>query len=108
MVNIGRYFSDRKKKKGERRMENYHRMEGLVRGFANHRRIQILYLLEKQPELSVDDIADILRVHFKTISAHVKRLAVAGLVMKRADARSVRHKITDRAKTVLRFLNEVQ
>jgi len=89
-------------------MDNYRRMEGVVKGFANHRRIQILFLLEKHPELSVDDVSELLKVHFKTISAHLKRLATAGLVMKRSDGISVRHRITERAQLALDFLRALK
>lgn len=89
-------------------MENYHRLEGLVRGFSNHRRIQLLHVLEKEPELSVEELSRMLRVDYRTLSAHLKRLAVAGLVMKRSDGQSIRHKLTDRARTVLAFLHKVQ
>ena len=89
-------------------MDNFFKLEGLARGFANHRRIQIIFLLEKKPELSVSELADILKVNFKTISSHIKRLAIAGLVMKRSDGISIRHKLTDRAIKVLAFLKDVQ
>ena len=40
---------------------NYRALERIVKGFANHRRIEILYLLRREPELSVDDISE--RLH---------------------------------------------
>ena len=43
-------------------------LEKIVKGFANHRRIEILALISRQPNLSVLDISDELRVNFKTIS----------------------------------------
>ncbi|MFA5864066.1 MAG: winged helix-turn-helix domain-containing protein [Phycisphaerae bacterium] len=89
-------------------MENFRRLEGMTKGYANHRRIQIMLLLEKNPEFSVDEIAESLRVNFKTISAHIKRLAISGLVMKRSDGKSIRHKLTDRGAIVLTFLKNLQ
>ena len=89
-------------------MENFFKLEGLTRGFANHRRIQIICLLEKKPDLSVSEIGEILKVNSKTISAHIKRLSVAGLVMKRSDGVSIRHKLSDRAIKVLSFLKDIQ
>ena len=64
-------------------MKNYRHLERLVRGFANHRRIEIMNLLNRESELSVIEIADKLSVNFKTASEHIRRLLVAGLVMKR-------------------------
>ena len=79
-------------------------LERMVKGFANHRRIQILTMLEKDPELSVEEIATGAKINFKTASDHVRRLAIAGLVLKRNEGNTVRHKLTARAETVLKFL----
>ncbi len=88
-------------------MENYYRLEGMVKGFANHRRIEILCLLEKNPELSVEEVAHTLDVNFKTVSAHMKRLAVAGLILKRSDGKNIRHKLSDRGLKALAFLRKL-
>ena len=63
--------------------KTYRQLERLARGFANHRRIEILELLKRTPELSIEEISTRLDANFKTISEHVRRLAVAGLVLKR-------------------------
>ncbi len=61
----------------------YKKIERIVKGFANHRRIQILELLSKYPDLSVDNISQNLNVDFFTISDHVRKLADTGLVEKK-------------------------
>ena len=81
----------------------YLKLERLVKGFANHRRIEILFLLEKKPELSVEDIADALKINFNTIADHIRKLAQSGLVMKRSDGKSVRHAVTQKGKHILSF-----
>ena len=88
--------------------KSYHHLGRIVKGFANHRRIEILELLDREPELSVINVSEKLRVNFKTISEHIRRLAIAGLVMKRAHGPSVRHKITDRGKSILKFLRKLE
>ncbi len=82
----------------------YRKLERLVRGFSNHRRIEILALLKEKPELSVVEIADMLKINFKTAAAHIQKLAIAGLVLKRSDGKGVRHALTQRARQVLTFL----
>jgi DNA-binding transcriptional ArsR family regulator len=84
------------------------KLERIVKGFANHRRIEMLQLLRKSPELSVLDIAEKLRINFKTASEHIARLAIAGLVMKRHDGPAVRHALTKRGKDVLEFLRTLE
>ncbi|MAG12471.1 hypothetical protein CL630_01530 [bacterium] len=88
--------------------KTYKELERLVRGFSNHRRIQIMELLKKSPELSVEEIADNLQVNFKTISEHIRRLAIAGLVIKRNEGNTVRHKLTTRALSILKFLRTLE
>lgn len=81
----------------------YRRIERVVKGFANHRRIQILELLLAQPELSVEDIADKLKIGYVNASDHARKLAIAGLVLKRNEGSAVRHKLTEKGKSILLF-----
>ena len=90
------------------KQKSYYQLERIVKGFANHRRIEILELLKREPELSVLDISRKLNVNFKTASEHIRRLAIAGLVMKRSDGASIRHKATDRGLFILKFLRTLE
>ena len=83
-------------------------IERIVKGCANYKRIQILDLVEKQPEISLHDISETLQIGLKTTSEHVRRLAVAGLVLKRSDGRWVRHTLTGRGVSVLAFLRTLE
>lgn len=89
-------------------MKNFKDLEKIVRGFSNHRRIEILNLIHKKPQLSVFDISDELGVNFKTISEHVRRLAIADLVWKSNDGKAVRHTLSGRGKLVLTFLRTLE
>lgn len=88
--------------------KTYRELERMVRGFANHRRIQIMEILKKKPEMSVDEIATFLDISYKTVADHVRRLAIAGLVLKRNQDVSVRHRLTDRAAYILKFLRALE
>jgi DNA-binding transcriptional ArsR family regulator len=89
------------RKSGARSM----RLERVVKGFANHRRIEILILLRETPELSVCEIAERCGIEFKTASEHIRRMAIAGLVLKRSKGREVRHALTDSAGKILKLLD---
>lgn len=84
--------------------KSYRQLERIIKGFANHRRIQILELLEKEPELSVIEVAEKLGINLKTASEHIRRMAIAGLILKRSEGLNVRHKLTRRGETILKFL----
>ena len=83
-------------------------MERLVKGFANHRRIEILDLLKRNPELSVEEVSSRLKIGYENASDHIRKLAIAGLVLKRHEGRDVRHKLTSRAQHVLTFCKTLE
>ena len=87
---------------------NERQLERIVKGFANHHRIRVLMLLQEQPELSLAQIAEQLKVQMKTMSEHVRRLALSGLVAKRHDGRWVRHKLTKRGVYALALLRKLE
>ncbi len=83
-------------------------LERIVKGFANHRRIQILTLLAEKPELSVQEISAILKINIKTASQHIQKIAIAGLVLKRSAGANVRHKVSPRGMAILEFLRIIE
>ena len=88
--------------------KTYKQLERLVRGFSNHRRIEIMELLKRSPELSVEEISNQLHINFKTASEHIRRLAIAGLVLKRNEGNRVRHKLSLNAQSILKFLRTLE
>ncbi len=76
----------------------------IIKGSANHHRINTLFLLEKKGKLTLDEIVDSLGANYKTIAVHVSRLHKSGLVTKRYKAAAVEHELTARARLVLNFL----
>ncbi|MFH1968452.1 MAG: winged helix-turn-helix domain-containing protein [bacterium] len=87
--------------------KSYYQIERMVKGFSNHRRIEILELLKNKPELTLSNISEILKTNFRTASDHIKKMATAGLVLKRTDGFNVRHRITERGLSVLKFLKSL-
>ena len=84
------------------------KLEKIVRGFSNHRRIEMLELLEKFPELSVLQISNRLGINFKTASEHLRRLSLANLVFKHNVAAEVRHLLSALGRHVLKFLRTLE
>ena len=89
-------------------MKKPRELERIVKGFANHRRIAILELIYKVPELSLIEISDRLNINFKTAGEHTRRIAIAGLMLKRNSASSVRHKLSPRGVVILKFLRTLE
>jgi DNA-binding IclR family transcriptional regulator len=87
---------------------SFRKLERIVRGFSNHRRIQVLTLLAAQPELDLAAIARATGTNYKTASEHVRRLAIAGLVLKKAKGAHVLHAVSTRGRLVLRFLRALE
>lgn len=89
-------------------MQDRRKLERIVRGFSNHRRIQLLDLLDRRPELSVQEAAEEVRSDYRTVAEHLRRLTIAGLILKRNQAQTVRHALTDRGRRVLMFLRTLE
>lgn len=87
---------------------NYRNLERLIKGFANHNRLRILELLNEEPELSVAEIAERLKIGYENASDHIRKIAIAGLVMKRSDGPHVRHKLTPRAHSIIAFCKKLE
>jgi len=83
-------------------------LERIIKGFANHNRIKILELLGKEPDLSVQEISQKVKSDFKNISAHITKMAIAGLVMKKNEGNIIRHKLTRRGKSILQFVRIIE
>ena len=89
-------------------MLGYRKLERLVKGFSNHRRIEILVLLAKEPELSVFQVSEKLRINYKTASEHIRRIHLSGLVIKRNRNKEVLHKLSDQGVIILKFLRTLE
>lgn len=89
-------------------MLGYRALERITKGVANHRRLEILQLLGRSSGLNVLDVADKLHVNFKTISEHLRRLHVAGLVEKRNRGAAVEHRLSERGRAILKFLRTLE
>ena len=87
-----------KKTKTARQLERH------LKGVANHRRIEILFLVANEERISVEGISSNLRCNFKTISEHVRRLTQAGLVEKKYEGNSVKHRLSPYGHIFINFL----
>ncbi|EKD56149.1 MAG: hypothetical protein ACD_58C00288G0006 [uncultured bacterium] len=70
------------------------KLERVYKGVANHRRIEIMFLIDKHNELSLNEISELIKCNLKTISEHTKRLYLAGLVNKRHYGNNVLHSLS--------------
>jgi len=79
-------------------------LERYFKGAANHRRIDILLVVERNDGIVVEEIADMLKANFKTISQHTKALVQAGLLNKKYRGRHVTHSLSPYGKSFLTFM----
>jgi len=77
----------------------------MVAGLSNHRRIEIVRLLIRNPSLCVNEVAALCRIEQSTAVEHVKRLHEAGLVSKKSNGRKVLLSPTDRAKAFVESID---
>jgi len=83
-------------------------MERHLKGIANHRRIEILLLIEKSGGLTLDNIIKNLDANPKTLGEHTRRLYNAGLVNKQYRGKFVEHTLSPYGKIFVSFLKSFQ
>jgi predicted transcriptional regulator len=77
----------------------------MVSGLANHRRIEIVRLLQRHTSLCVDEVAALCKVSQPTAVEHVRRLHESGLITKKSKGRRVMLSATKSAATLLRTVD---
>lgn len=89
-------------------MKKVESLEVITKGFASKRRIAILRLLEKQPDVDVEHIAERIELGYQATAKHLHKLWRAELIDKYEDGYFVLHRITPRGKQVLNFLRRLR
>jgi len=85
-------------------MKTSKQLERYFKGAANHWRIEILLLVEKNKGITVEDIANTLHGNFKTISQHTHQLVRGGLLNKEYRGRQVIHSLSPYGELFSRFM----
>lgn len=83
-------------------------MERHLKGVANHYRIEILFLIDRDKELTLEGIVEKLKANEKTIGEHTRRLFLAGLINKEHRGNYVMHSLSPYGKTFVAFLKSFQ
>ncbi|MFH1968205.1 MAG: winged helix-turn-helix transcriptional regulator [bacterium] len=88
-------------------MKTAKQLERHFKGAANYRRIEILLLISKHKNISLEDIAEILKWNIKTISEHTVRLTQSGLLDKVYFGRRVGHSLSPYGKKFISFMKSL-
>lgn len=83
-------------------------MERHLKGISNHYRIEILLLIDKNKDITLDQIIEKLKANEKTIGEHTRRLFQAGLIDKRYQGNFVLHSLSPYGKKFVSFLKSFQ
>ena len=90
------------------RIYSTYEVADVVKGAANHYRLDILSLLAQQDQLPLESISEILDINYKTASVHVSRMYRSGLITKKYSGHYVLHSITKRGTDILKFLRKLE
>ena len=81
--------------------------EKIMKGVANHRRIQILQLLTQQSGLTLYEIRNALGIANQTACEHIRRLCHSGLVQKKALGRYTLHNLSQLGRQMVIWLTKL-
>jgi len=85
-------------------MKTARQFERYFKGAANHHRIEVLLLVDKKPNITLDGIVATLGANVKTLSEHTRKLVQAGLLNKQYEGRSVGHSLSPYGQRFVKFI----
>lgn len=94
----------KKRRKIKKQQKTPKQMERHLKGVANHRRIEILFVVAENDGITLDSISEIVGGNIKTIHEHTQRLIQAGLLNKYRHGRGVGHSLSPYGKRFLKFI----
>lgn len=81
-------------------------LERHFKGIANHRRIDVLMLVNKKSGLTLDQICKNINCNYQTLAEHVARLTNSGLISKRNKGNNVEHRVTTYGQMFCNFIDD--
>ncbi|MBI2035595.1 MAG: helix-turn-helix transcriptional regulator [Candidatus Liptonbacteria bacterium] len=84
-------------------MKTSKQLERYFKGMANHRRLDILFLISSNEGMTLEAISKELDCNIKTASEHTRRLVGAGLLYKKYHGREVEHSLSPFGKMMVKF-----
>jgi len=83
----------------------FYKQADILKGAANHRRVEIIYVLsEKSEGTSTDTIINKLEINYQTGSHHLRELVDSGLVKSWQQGRKRLYDLTDYGQSISTFL----
>ncbi|HEY4515373.1 MAG TPA: winged helix-turn-helix domain-containing protein [Candidatus Paceibacterota bacterium] len=107
-MGIGIMVRKRKLASTGKQLKTAKQMERHLKGIANHRRIDVILLVAKEPGITVEGIAENLDCNYNTLSIHIAKLKQAGLLDKKYKGRNVGHTLTPYGGIFVTFLKSFQ
>jgi len=87
--------------------KQYNIGERIMKGVANHRRIQILQLLTQQSGLTLYEIRNALGIANQTTCEHIRRLCHSGLVQKKSLGRYTLHNLSQLGRQMVIWITKL-
>lgn len=91
-----------------RKLKTAKQMERHLKGISNHYRIEVLLIIDKNKDITLESIVEKVKANEKTIGEHTRRLFNAGLINKRHQGNFVIHNLSPYGTKVVRFLKSFQ
>lgn len=85
---------------------NSYELEKHFKGIANHTRIDILLMLEKNDSLTLDMIMEKMDMNYHTLTEHISRLIHSGLIYKKRNGTNIELSLSPYGKIVTEFVTE--
>jgi len=81
-------------------------LERQFKELSNAKRIKILLLLESEPGMTLSSIAIRDNINIKTAAEHLRRLNVAGIILKKSNGRCVNHYLSNSGHKIVEMIKQ--
>jgi DNA-binding transcriptional ArsR family regulator len=81
--------------------------EKVFKGLANHHRLNMLEIIQKNGPINLFDLAQRSGVNYRTASEHSRRLRIAGLVSTKYQGQDVMHVLTPLGKRAQEYIPKI-
>ena len=89
-------------------MKTAKQFERYFKGVANHRRIEILLLVNREQNICLENISKTIDSDVKNVCQHTQKLVQAGLLNKKYNGRMVGHSVSPYGKKFIKFIKSFE
>ena len=83
---------------------NFYKWQNMFKGVSNHRRIEMLFWVDKNPGVGTAEVISSLKINYQTGASHMQKLVRSGLLLSYRKGIGIGHWVSPLGKSIIRLL----